>query len=254
MYLRSVLTGLFLTATLGNLVWGQETPKVREGGPAIGQKPAAKSEGPRHHSNDQHLATCAAIDNQTEITLAQFAESHAQSGKVKQFAQMLVRDHQQWQQELEKFAPNAATPQQAQSNQAGAARSKIRQVAGTDADQQDQKRVQTAGGTNSSAPLDPLQLHRELAAQCLADSQEMLTKKGKEKFDACFVGTQIVAHAASISKLKVMRRHASEDLAKVLDAGLASSEQHLEKAEALMQEISDSSERENKKETTDATR
>lgn len=243
MHLRSVLTGLVLTATVGNLAWGQDNQGVRVGGSASGQRPAAGSESSHISSKDQHLATCAAIDNQTEITLAQFAESRAQSGKVKQFAQMLVRDHQGWQKQLEKFAPHAATNQPAEQTQADANKSQIRQVAGTDADQPNQNRIQTAAGTGDLAPIDPLQLHRELAAQCLADSQQMLTKKGEEKFDTCFVGHQIAAHAATISKLKVMRKHASEDLAQVLDAGLKTTQDHLQQAETLMEELGESSNR-----------
>lgn len=254
MHLRSVLTGLVLTATLGNLAYGQDDKGVRVGGSASGQKPAAGSDNSQVNSKDQHLATCAAIDNQAEITLAQFAESRAKSGKVKQFAQMLVRDHQNWQKQLEKFAPDAATNQPAERTQAGTARSEVRQVAGTDADQQNQNRVRNAAGTNNSASIDPLQLHREMAAQCLKDSQEMLTKKGEEKFDTCFVGHQIAAHAATISKLKVMQRHASEDLAKVLDSGLKTTEEHLQQAEALMEEIAESSDRDAQRKTPDATR
>lgn len=54
--------------------------------------------------SDQEIAQCLIIDNHGEVTLAEFAQQKAQDPQVKQFAQMLVKDHGAFIQKLEQFA------------------------------------------------------------------------------------------------------------------------------------------------------
>jgi putative membrane protein len=52
-------------------------------------------------SPDKLFLVCAAIDNNAEMRLAQLAEQKAQDPQVKQFAQQMVRDHQQAENQLQ---------------------------------------------------------------------------------------------------------------------------------------------------------
>lgn len=54
--------------------------------------------------SDQEIAQCLIIDNNGEVTMAEFAQQKAQNPQVKQFAQMLVKDHGAFIQKLEQFA------------------------------------------------------------------------------------------------------------------------------------------------------
>jgi len=53
---------------------------------------------------DQFFANCLLADNRAEVELSQLAEKQAQSSEVKQFAQMMVRDHEKMIQQLEQAA------------------------------------------------------------------------------------------------------------------------------------------------------
>jgi predicted outer membrane protein len=194
---------------------------------------------------DQMLATCVAIDNKAEVALAEFGASKAQNEKVKQFAKMLVTDHQKFQQKLQQFAPSSDQIRFTEEQATTSGGSKVEQAAGTS--RREARIQQTAANEENrdrnqaerrvEAGIDPVQLHRELAAQCLTDAKQMLTKSENKNFDECFVGHQIAMHGAMISKLKVLERHSSEELAQVLADGQKATQAHLEKAEQLMKEL-----------------
>lgn len=218
-------------------------------------------------STEQKIATSVIIDNQEEVALGKFAQSKAQNEEVKKFAEMLVTDHQEFIEKLQRFAPDAArqslegnqqrtgdrnsqqntqnssqqnSSQQNAQNQA----SGVQQAGGANQAQSGRNIQQTAGtpqaGGQSGEQLDIIQLHREIAAQCLADTKEMLNEK-EDKFDECFVGLQIAKHASMKSKLTVLQRHASGELAQLLKQGTQTTEEHLEHAEKLIKQLADSS-------------
>lgn len=212
----------------------------------------------RWQGTDQMLATCVAIDNKAEVALAEFGASHTQNEKVKEFARMLVTDHQQFLQKLQQYAPSSDQIRFTEERASTSANSNVEQAAGTA--RRDARVQQTAGNEEDRAradrdrpnreerqanraerragtEIDPVQLHRELAAQCLADTKQMLTESKNKNFDECFVGHQIAMHGAMISKLKVLERHSSDELAQILADGRKTTQSHLDKAEQLMKEL-----------------
>jgi predicted outer membrane protein len=69
-------------------------------------------------SLESHLANCIMLQNQEEIELAQFAQQQTQNQKVKEFAQQMIQDHQQFQQKLQQFAgTHSGDMQQARQEQ-----------------------------------------------------------------------------------------------------------------------------------------
>ncbi|MBX3448258.1 MAG: DUF4142 domain-containing protein [Planctomycetaceae bacterium] len=207
----------------------------------------------RWQGTDQMLATCVAIDNKAEVALAEFGASQTQNDKVKEFARMLVTDHQQFLQKLQQYAPSSDQIRFTEERASTSANSNVEQAAGTA--RRDARVQQTAGNEEDRArpnreerqanraerrtgtEIDPVQLHRELAEQCLADTKQMLTESKNKNFDECFVGHQIAMHGAMISKLKVLERHSSDELAQILADGRKTSQSHLDKAEQLMKEL-----------------
>jgi hypothetical protein len=85
--------------------------------------------------------------------------------------------------------------------------------------------------------VDLMQLHREFAEQCLADTKEMLTAKSDQEFDTCFVGLQIARHAAMKSKLTVCERHATGELKDLLAQARTTTSNHLELAKKLIKQL-----------------
>jgi predicted outer membrane protein len=193
--------------------------------------------------SQQSMAACLAIANQEEIAIAKFASEKTKNDDVKEFTKMVISDHQEFLKKLQKFTPEAQ-------------KETLEQAATTN-----RSAVTTAGGTAAAAPaqaapaerpiqqtgavagqatqVDMLQLHREMAQQCLADSKKKLSNQDSEKFDACFIGQQLGKHAAMKTTLTVLQRHASGEFAQVLADGLETTEEHLKQAEKIMDGLVD---------------
>ena len=213
-------------------------------------------EGHRAHwmNSDQQLATCVAIANQEEIAIARFAEEKAHNAEVKEFAKMLVEEHQSFLQKLQRYAPDAtkdnflnetAQTTRDESREAAGAKVKVQPAVEKSAASSDDKAKGTIQQTaavevQAGHHLDFIQLHREIATECLRASKQELSKKDAKEFDECFIGHQIANHAAMRSKLVVFERHASGDLKQVFAAGLETTELHMKKAESLMKKLANS--------------
>lgn len=92
----------------------------------------------------------------------------------------------------------------------------------------------TKGGTMMG---DALQMHQEIAQQCLADTKKMLQEKQGNELDMCYVGQQVVKHGAMKSKLTVFERHASPELKNLIAQGRETTENHLQEAERLIESL-----------------
>lgn len=259
MMFRPSAAFVFLSASVIALpAFAQQAQPAQPGQPAQprpGQ--VSPSQGPNQGSpmiNEQSMATCLAIANQEEIAIAEFASEKSKNKDVKEFAQMLIEDHQEFLKKLQRFTPEArsTTLQETASTQPGgvqpaggaAAQPVQRQPAQQQPAQQQQPNQQiqqTAGQQQGrpAAPVDLVRLDREIAQQCLSDSKKKLGEKDGAKFDACFVGHQIAKHEAMKTKLTVMQRHASGEFAQLLaDAG-KSVDKHLKEAEKIMDDLVD---------------
>ncbi len=196
----------------------------------------------------QQLATCLAIDNQEEVSLARFAQDKAKDSKVKQFAKMLVEEHQEYLKNLSKWVPEATqenflqeTSAQPNATRGGATTTSTK--LGTPSSQPSGQDQTAAGVRNNIAIATPsmvgdfTQLHREMALQCLSDTKKRLGQEEGAKFDVCFVGMQIAMHGAMHSKLTVLQKHTTGELQQVVARGLETTDKHMKEAEMLMKDI-----------------
>lgn len=221
-----------------------------EGAPRTGG--AARTEGATHAEGsgtlDQHFAECLVLENQNEIAAARLAQKRSKSPEVKEFAQMLEKEHQQFVKELQKV---------------GGTQFENRRIDATSAVQQGDARTEsprsskTSGGTGVIEPtaaeenrksnradaghmatVDMLvQIKHEMADECLASTQRELSSKEGREFDACFIGMQLAGHQQMIDQLKVLERHASADLQGTLRKGRETAQKHLERAREIMHDI-----------------
>ena len=178
----------------------------------------------------QQIAAGLALDNQEEVILGKFAQEKSKNKEVASFAKMLAEEHQGNLKKLSKFSPETS-----------------REGYLTENVQQDQtKSGSTSGTTNKAASgsttagIDMMQLHREIAQQCIADSKKYLNEKDGDKFDVCFVGMQIAKHAAMHTKLVVLQRHTTDELQQLVSESLQATEKHMKAAEALMAKLDNS--------------
>jgi hypothetical protein len=94
----------------------------------------------------------------------------------------------------------------------------------------------------SSSPQGPLnwvQIHKELADQCLSSTKEELGRYEGDAFDKAYMGQQMVAHMEMIDKLTVLRNHASSQLQQEIDKSIEMAETHLADARKIMNKEKD---------------
>lgn len=188
-------------------------------------------------NKDQTIAQCVGLDNQTEITIVTAARDKLQSEKVKDFADMLVKDHQEFLTKLQKISPNAGKEN---LESAGERDNRTTAREGQPAQPaQPAGRQTTAFRGDPNAGLDFMQLHREMAQECIAAAEKGMAEKKDSEIDACFVGWQIASHGMMKTKLTVLERHASGELAQVLKEGRETTEKHMKEAEKLMDQLAE---------------
>jgi predicted outer membrane protein len=196
------------------------------------------TDGATAHNNDQTIADWLAIGNQAEIAISQIAESKAEHKDVRKFAEMMVKEHTQLQQQLEKFgASPVRLGEQRERREPSNARPAAVTAPQAQPRAQAQPQAQGQFVADHHAGLNFLEAQREIAERCVATAQKELNyKKGTER-DECFVGMQIAAHQHMIDTQKVLREHASPELQGVIDKALETSESHLDHAKHLIRSL-----------------
>lgn len=210
--------------------------------------------------NDHEVASLIAVGNIEEVKLAELAQSKAQNEQVKQFAQMMIKDHTAYLQKLSQFAPNVTVMLQdgsaSRPSQVGATPIADRQAQTDPARQQPQtdlnrEQGQTgsdrrnvlgqrdaAAGQSSGQEISEIQFEQEVGKECLNMTKEMLTKHEGTNFDHAYLGQQIVAHTRMLATLKGLESSASGEMANTINQGIQKTQQHLEEAKSLMDQIS----------------
>lgn len=99
--------------------------------------------------------------------------------------------------------------------------------------------AQTRTAAPQAANVNPasLQFHQEIAERCLANTRRELEDKEGTEFDIAFMGVQIAAHNRMLSTLEAARRHASPQLARLIDQGIETTEEHLDHARHVMRDL-----------------
>ena len=160
-------------AVVATAAWGQAParPEIRPQ-PATGVGAAGGTS-----SLDEQLAACLYLGARNEVEVCKFAKDRLKGEEARQFAEMMIRDHQAALEKLQKFAGHALAAS------AGPARETSPTAA--------PRPVARAGGDTSA---QWAQIGRECADQCLASTKQELEKKDGPEFDHCFMGLQCAAH------------------------------------------------------------
>jgi predicted outer membrane protein len=202
---------------------------------------------------DSALATCLAIGNMAEIQVAEGAVPLLRDAQAKQFAQQMITDHRATLEKLQQFdvqlpasragsagqgaasrtGTDPATRTRAQTDDAGRTAQAQPGQAGQAASARQVGQEARAGG--SPGPDDFLALKHEVAQACVDMSVRALREA--EKPDQAFIGAQIVAHQNMLAELQVFGRHASPQLSDLIAQATQTTEQHLQHAKQLMQQL-----------------
>lgn len=151
-------------------------------------------------SVDHAIAACLLLGNQEEVAMAQFAQKHAKSGEVKEFARMMDEEHRQAIAKLQQLAPQLASfGEELQTSRDGQAAQGARPRS-------------PAGGGDEALMTQMMALHQRVAQECLTLTQKELGAKEGSEFDRCYIGQQMGAHLAMLAKLKGSDEFASPQL------------------------------------------
>lgn len=176
------------------------------------------------------IAGCLLLGNQEEVALAQFAQSRAQNPKVKEFAQMMIRDHQQAIQRLQQIAPNVADV-----NLQGAERGFQADAAARPA-----TNAAGAGGRRSAHEEQMANWSKSIAKKCLELTQKELGEKQGAEFDMAYIGQQCGAHIGMLAKLEGSRSFATGELQQVISDMSQTVEHHLASAKQIKEGLKSS--------------
>ncbi len=182
---------------------------------------------------DHHVAQCLIMGNQNEVAAAKIAQKKGSNDEVKNFADNMVMDHEQFTAELEKFAGHNYRHR---DGGARAASSDAQRSAATTAEP---RTAQGQDGEQHEHMAKFMRIHEEIADQCRASVQRELDGKQGKAFDECYMGLQIGAHMKMVDELTVLARHVSPDFKPILEKGLKTAQHHLDDAKQVMKDIND---------------
>lgn len=202
--------------------------------------------------HDRDLAAMLTIGNRGEVEMANFFKGKTQNEKVREFAEMMVKDHTAFLEKLQTVGgarPNAGEGAAGNAANIPAPQSNNPVVATRvpPADRGGGIEVQAGGvdvklgGNRAFYPPggNPMiSLKEEIAQECLASAKKELGSMQGVEADKCYIGMQIGKHAEMVSVLTVLQRRAQDSQFKeMLGEGLQRTQHHLETAKNLMKQL-----------------
>jgi len=199
------------------------------------QKPAAEKVGESDSHLTDALAQWLVNGNKAEIELGKLASEKATAPEVKEFAQMMVKDHSAYLEKVAKFTDEKA------HNVAGADRKTFddqneekRPI--IEKAQTDEPKEQSVGfrGDKHSAMEKIGKRAGELHLQMTKD---LLNKYQGRDFDMAYVGQQIASHTQMLANLKAMEENTTGEFQTVVKEGAKTTQEHLDHAKELSAQL-----------------
>jgi predicted outer membrane protein len=232
-----------------------------------GQNQQGQNQPSNSQQLDQHAAACLLIGNQEEIALSELAAERAESSQVKEFARDMIKEHTMMVSKLRKFAPQQSASFELKTDsgegkerkggarEGGAQNEAGRSANATAAGDREQTEAQSsarggettaakAGGTagaaagGSGSMMDQLlSIERDKAQHCLTLTTQNLQEHKGADFDKAFMGAQVSAHISMLAKLQALEGKVSGQFAEVVAEGRKTTEEHLDHAKQVMQQV-----------------
>lgn len=187
-----------------------QTATPQEGQPYTAQFRGTQGAGGQSQEVQKYIASCLLSKNQAEVEFAQMAQQQSQNPQVKEFAQMLVKDHTQLVQKLQPLAGAGQIDAQRQIGQAGGQNDALGQLA---------------------------TIEKAIGERCKENFREELQQKQGSEFDKCYVGSQIAGHMHSVAALEVLQQQGPGQVKQLAQEALPKVQQHLDHAKQLMKQL-----------------
>jgi uncharacterized protein (DUF305 family) len=217
----------------------RDAPPARE----QAQDPAARAGQPGAAVLDQMAAEGMMQMSQSEIQLANFALQHTKNEEVRNFAQMIIKDHVNLNKQLERFVSEEVRARWGNESRASAGEPSAPQ---SDA-KAPQSGTETAGqpaslpGSESTAGAKPaslFQIRQDMSDQLVSSIERELGQYQGSDFDRAFLGQQFWGHVVFIASSTAGGKHLSGDLKQVADQGAKTAEKHLDDCRKLIRDLS----------------
>lgn len=210
---------------------------------------------------DSHVANCLMLGNQEEIVLLKMGSEKTENSEIKQAAEQMIQEHQQFIQQLQPHASIQAmelnkwlsaegdgTDRERNRDQASATGATSApgqatilpgQRRGTPA-----QVVSNPGQTGQSGDdltMQLMELEKKVAKECIRLNKEAMQDKQGAEFDKAFLASQVSAHMGMLAKLNASEEAVSGELQQLIKKGQETTKQHKEKLVSLMKEMKDDS-------------
>jgi len=190
--------------------------------------------GAQNQEVQRYIAGCLLSKNQAEVEMAEFAQQQSQTPEVKEFAQMMVQDHNKLIQKLQKVAGTQTDAQ------AGAQTGERTQAATTrDAAGQNAVQLKAANRTanHNSAVSQLLAMERQIVERCAQAAREELQQMQGAEFDKAYIGQQIGGHLHMLAALEVIQQQGPEELQQLAQQAQPEVKKHLDHAKQIMKQL-----------------
>jgi predicted outer membrane protein len=191
-------------------------------------------------AEDSHLADALAQHlangNKAEIELGKLAAEKASSPEVKEFAQMMVKDHMAFLAKVEKFTdeksqPVAGTDRKTFDTPSEEKRPIIKNEPKTDEPQE--QRVGFRGDKHAAME----KIGKRAGEIELQMTKDLLNKFQGHEFDMAYIGQQIAGHTHMVATLKAMEEGTSGEFQAVVKEGAKTAEMHLNHAKEISAQL-----------------
>jgi predicted outer membrane protein len=195
---------------------------------------------------DEKLAAWLACGNRAEVELGQLAAQKATHPQVRQFAEMMVKDHTQLLQQLKQINPEievadtagqqlgqaARQPGQTAREPGQAEQQRLQQQA-----QQEQQRPGRSQLATGGAEDQLMEIGKRASERKVELTKAYLQDKQGQEFDKCYIGWQIAAHIGMLAELEAMENAGSPQLQQIVSKASQGTEQHLQQAQQIAQTL-----------------
>jgi len=182
------------------------------------------------HSNQQttrQVASLLAICNHKEVKLAELAKQKSESKDVKEYAEMMIKDHNDMVSKLSQFGGQSGLDSASTHSSA----------ATTPAAAQNRPATNAATGMQGGG-LDFVAVQRHAAQECLSKAEKNWSEHKSADADMAYIGAQVVAHEEMINQATALRPYASPELQKEIDKGIEAAKHHRDEAHKIIKKLS----------------
>jgi predicted outer membrane protein len=176
--------------------------------------------------------------SQQEIDLANFALKHTQNDEVRRFAQKVIEDHNNLNNQLQRFTSAEGRGQPGNQTSAQPDTSAAAQPGTETAAQPGAQPGATAAGDSNWKANDFETIRKDIASRVTASIERELAQYQGSDFDRAYVGQQFWAHVAFTASATAGAPHLSPDLKQVAEDGAKTAQMHLDDCRKLIRDLS----------------